>query len=64
MNEKKAAERVAELISEINFHNKRYYELDNPIIDDETYDKLLKELMNLEDEFPKLASQMCKDAVF
>ena len=24
----------------------------------------VKELMNLEDEFPKLASQMCKDAVF
>lgn len=38
----------------IEYHNKKYYEEDSPEIDDYEYDRLLRELENLEAEFPEL----------
>lgn len=38
------------LIDEINFHNKNYYELDNPTIADKEYDALYDRLLALEKE--------------
>ena len=44
-----------ELIKKINYHNIQYYIHDNPIISDYEYDVLLKELQNLENQYPELA---------
>jgi len=48
--------RVAELRKEIECHNYRYYVEDAPIISDEEYDRMFRELRELEQEHPELAS--------
>jgi DNA ligase (NAD+) len=48
--------RVAELRKEIEYHNYRYYVEDDPVISDEEYDRLFRELRELEREHPELAS--------
>ena len=49
-----ARKRAEELRREIEAHNRRYYELDNPTVSDEDYDALLNELRELERENPEL----------
>ncbi len=49
-----ARTRAAKLRDEINTHNYRYYVLDNPIISDAQYDKLLRELQELEEKYSDL----------
>ena len=49
-----AAKRAAELRSQLEYHNHRYYVLDDPEIADPDYDDLLRELMSLEQEHPDL----------
>ncbi|WP_175413165.1 NAD-dependent DNA ligase LigA [Thermoactinomyces vulgaris] len=49
-----AKKRVLELHDEINEHNHRYYVLDDPAISDAEYDRLMRELMALEEKFPEL----------
>ena len=49
-----AAKRAAQLREEINYHNYRYYVLDSPVISDAQYDKLLRELQDLESAHPEL----------
>ena len=51
-----AAERIAELRSEIDAHNYRYYVLDEPSVPDAEYDRLFNELKALEAEHPELVS--------
>ena len=46
--------RIATLRAEINEHNYRYYVLDAPIISDAEYDRLLRELQQLEATHPEL----------
>ncbi len=46
----KKLERMKKLVDEVLFHNKNYYELDNPTISDKEYDKLYYELVDLEKE--------------
>ena len=55
-NEKQATKRVGQLRREIEEHNRRYYEEAAPSISDRDYDKLYKELVDLETEFPELAT--------
>jgi len=55
-NGKKAGKRVAQLRREIAEHNRRYYEEAAPAISDREYDKLYQELVELETEFPELAT--------
>jgi DNA ligase (NAD+) len=50
------AARVAELRRVIEYHNRRYYELDSPEIPDADYDLLVRELQTLETTYPELAS--------
>ncbi|BAV33342.1 NAD-dependent DNA ligase LigA [Sulfuricaulis limicola] len=50
----KPRQRAAELRQEINHHNYRYYILDSPLISDAQYDKLLRELQELEAKYPDL----------
>ena len=46
--------RVAELRRSIEFHNRRYHELDDPVISDADYDALVRELRVLEGAHPDL----------
>lgn len=48
--------RVEKLREEIEYHNYRYYVLDQPEISDTQYDRLMKELEQLEEEYPELRS--------
>lgn len=48
--------RVEKLREEIEYHNYRYYILDQPDISDAQYDRLMRELEKLEEEFPELRS--------
>jgi DNA ligase (NAD+) len=43
---------IESLTLQINEHNHNYYTLDNPVISDAEYDKLFKQLVDLENEFP------------
>lgn len=49
-----AEARVNQLVDELNEHAHRYYVLDAPIIDDTQYDTLLRELEQLEYQWPDL----------
>ena len=53
MEEKKL--RVEELTKILNDANYNYYVMDNPTITDQEYDKYLRELINIEQEYPELA---------
>jgi len=46
--------RAEELRQELNEHNYRYYILDAPVISDAQYDKLLRELQQIEAQYPEL----------
>ena len=46
-------QRINELVAQINYHNVQYYALDNPDIPDVEYDKLLRELQQLEAQYPQ-----------
>ncbi len=46
--------RVEELRKQIEYHNYRYYVLNDPIISDPEYDVLFKELLELENKYPEL----------
>ena len=45
--------RIKELTAQLNQHNYNYYVLDNPVISDYDFDKLLEELISLEKEYPE-----------
>lgn len=47
-------EKARALREKINFHNHRYYVLDNPEISDGEYDKLMRELQDMEAKHPEL----------
>lgn len=49
-----AKNRVKELHSLLEYHNKRYYQLDAPEISDAEYDALFRELIALEETYPEL----------
>ena len=48
------AQRAEELRRELNYHNHRYYTMDDPVISDGQYDLLLRELREIEAEHPEL----------
>jgi len=50
----KTKQRINSLREEINSHNYSYYVLDNPEIPDSEYDRLLRELGELEKQYPEL----------
>ncbi len=50
----KAEERIEELRKLLRYYSDCYYNEDSPVVDDFTYDKLLRELEILEDENPHL----------
>jgi len=49
-------QRARQLAEELNQHNYRYYVLDDPSITDAEYDRLLRELQEIEEQYPELKS--------
>ena len=45
--------RIDELVSLINKYNYEYYVLDKPSVSDQEYDRLMQELMSLEEKYPE-----------
>ncbi|MER2512462.1 MAG: NAD-dependent DNA ligase LigA [Nitrosomonas ureae] len=56
MNERieKIRQRIQDLRAQIELHNYRYYVLDTPTISDTEYDRLLRELQHIEQDYPQL----------
>src|SRR5262249_16191322 len=54
MTKAEAERRIRQLGDEIREHDHRYYALDKPTISDAAYDKLLRELNELEEQYPEL----------
>jgi DNA ligase (NAD+) len=52
MDRSQALKRISELRDLIEYHNRRYYQLDDPEISDYEYDRLMRELATLEERFP------------
>jgi DNA ligase (NAD+) len=55
-DEAQAAKRIKQLRREIEKHNRLYHEKAAPTISDQDYDRLYKELVDLETRFPALAT--------
>ena len=55
MNRQEAKDKIDALTALLKEHNYRYYVLDEPVISDMEFDRLLKELEFLEKQFPELA---------
>ncbi len=53
---KQARERAEKLREIINRHNYLYHTLDKPEIEDSAYDALVRELEDLEKEYPELVT--------
>jgi DNA ligase (NAD+) len=56
LDEKQAAKRIRELREEIQKHDRFYYEEAAPVISDREYDRLYRELVDLEAQFPDLVT--------
>ena len=56
MNEEQARQRAEELRRQLEYHAKLYYEMDNPQISDYEYDQMLRELEEIEKQYPQLKS--------
>ena len=57
MNKKKIQKQYLKQIEIINNYNKNYYDKNRPIVDDQEYDKLKKEILNLESKYIFLKSK-------
>ncbi|MDI6852203.1 MAG: NAD-dependent DNA ligase LigA [Deltaproteobacteria bacterium] len=48
--------RIQDLREQITYHNYRYYVLDEPVISDAEFDRLMQELISLEEKYPELVT--------
>lgn len=56
MDKATAKKLIEKLRNEINYHDYRYYVLNDPVISDEEYDRLFKQLKELEKQFPEFVT--------
>jgi DNA ligase (NAD+) len=56
MDEREAGKKIDELRESLREHNYRYHVLDHPTISDREYDMMLRELEDLEKQFPQFTS--------
>ena len=56
MDKKDAVDRISQLKERITYHNHRYYVLDAPEVSDAEYDRLMRELQAIENEFTELVT--------
>lgn len=54
MSEQATVKRIADICQQIHQYNHQYYVLDEPSVPDAEYDRLMRELLALEAEFPQL----------
>jgi len=54
MDLEQARRRVQELREVIDYHSRRYYDQDEPEIEDDEFDRLTRELRELEGQYPEL----------
>lgn len=54
MDKRTAENRVKELHKLLNQYNYEYHVLDNPSVPDAEYDRLMRELIELEEKYPEL----------
>jgi DNA ligase (NAD+) len=52
--DQKVVDRVAQLVDEINQHRAAYYQANTSLVSDADYDKLMRELEQLESKYPEL----------
>ncbi len=57
MNKENAKERLEKLYKIVEEHNFNYYVLDNPTVEDDEYDALMREIKAIEAEFPELVTE-------
>ena len=57
MDKEFAKRKIVELIDDINYHNKLYYDEDKNSISDYEYDQKMNALVDLEKKFPELKSK-------
>ena len=53
VDREEARKRIEALRDELNHHAYLYYVLDSPVVEDDVYDSLIKELVHLEELFPE-----------
>ncbi|NQD67741.1 NAD-dependent DNA ligase LigA, partial [Bacillus haikouensis] len=53
MDQQSAEKRIQELHELLNLYNYEYHVLDKPSVPDSEYDQLLRELIDLEDQYPE-----------
>ena len=53
MNKTEAKHKIEKLRKEIDFHNRQYYQEAKPVITDHEFDLLMRDLMDLENQFPE-----------
>jgi len=56
MNKSEAQKQIQRLSKEIEEQNYRYYVLNQPVISDQEYDALMRQLIDLEKQFPQLVT--------
>ncbi len=56
MNREQISKRIDQLRNDLNYHNYRYYILDAPEVSDAEYDRLMRELQELETIYPDLVT--------
>jgi DNA ligase (NAD+) len=56
MAESQVVERAAQLRQQLAFHNYRYHVLESPLISDSEFDKLLRDLVELEADYPEIVT--------
>jgi DNA ligase (NAD+) len=55
--EREEAKKYSETLRrDLDYHNHRYYVLDDPVISDGEYDRLMRELQDIESRFPELVT--------
>ena len=52
----RAQKRAGKLRDELNYHSYRYYVLDDLVVSDEEYDRMMRELREIEERFPELVT--------
>lgn len=57
MNLNDAKQHIETLRNQLDEYGYQYYVLDNPVVSDAEYDKLMQELINLEEQFPELKTE-------
>ncbi|MBX2867914.1 MAG: NAD-dependent DNA ligase LigA [Acidiferrobacterales bacterium] len=56
MSKQQAENEIQKLREQLEYHNYRYYVLDDPLLPDAAYDRMMRQLEALESEYPELQS--------